>query len=92
MTCTQIANNCVNSDQSNVCLNGARCRNLVGSFKCDCPFGFSGTRCESQIDKCLVVNPCKNNAICNGYKLPNTTCTCQTGFTSQTLFKFIMDL
>lgn len=32
---------------NNPCLNGATCENLVGSFKCTCPPGFTGERCEN---------------------------------------------
>ena len=28
------------------CLNGGTCRNLVGSYRCECPPGWFGDRCE----------------------------------------------
>ena len=31
---------------SNPCPNGGTCTNQVGSFKCNCPEGYSGTQCN----------------------------------------------
>ena len=31
---------------SNPCFNGGTCENLEGSYRCICPKGYTGTRCE----------------------------------------------
>lgn len=36
--------------ESNPCLNGATCKDEVGSYTCRCPPGFNGTRCETGIN------------------------------------------
>ncbi|XP_066533870.1 protocadherin Fat 4 [Hoplias malabaricus] len=47
-------------------------------FNCSCPAGFTGTRCESDIDECLE-NPCENGGTC--YNNPGGfLCHCTEGF------------
>lgn len=56
------AHSCVSSS----CLNGATCSsdNDVG-YRCSCPDGFSGTRCEYKITPCAQAGtPCLNNGEC----------------------------
>ena len=36
-------NECLNLD---ACLNGGTCRNLIGSYRCECPPGWFGDQCE----------------------------------------------
>ena len=40
------------------CKNGATCVDLVGSYRCDCKAGYTGSNCETSIEK---LNLC----ICN---------------------------
>jgi hypothetical protein len=37
--------------------------NIPGSFKCDCASGFTGPRCETNINECQS-NPCQNQGTC----------------------------
>ena len=41
--CYVDVNECLNLD---ACLNGGTCRNLIGSYRCECPQGWSGDKCE----------------------------------------------
>ncbi len=45
------------------CEHGGSCRNVPGSFTCDCVTGFEGDRCERDIPECAS-NPCQNNGQC----------------------------
>lgn len=38
--------NDINDCDSNPCHNGAVCKDLINSYQCTCPNGFSGTNCE----------------------------------------------
>uniref|UniRef100_A0A3P9KPZ4 von Willebrand factor D and EGF domains n=1 Tax=Oryzias latipes TaxID=8090 RepID=A0A3P9KPZ4_ORYLA len=63
------------------CLNGARCvpdaSNAAG-FRCACPEGFTGRRCEADGDDCKP-NPCRLGRCIDG---PNTfSCVCPPGMT-----------
>jgi hypothetical protein len=61
------------------CLNGGTCRVDGALPACDCPSGFSGPRCEVNIDDCPA-NACENGGTCvdgvNGY-----SCACPPGLT-----------
>ena len=64
---------------SQPCLNQGTCMRENGGFRCVCPPGYSGSRCEIR-DACQS-NPCMNGGTCRpingngGYQ-----CTCPTGF------------
>ncbi|KAM6977890.1 delta-like protein D [Aplochiton taeniatus] len=69
---------------SNPCSNGAECVDLVNSYRCHCPDGFSAPHCDASspsrgLAVCLT-HPCQNGATCQdgprGY-----TCTCPPGYT-----------
>uniref|UniRef100_A0A0L8GAC7 EGF-like domain-containing protein n=2 Tax=Octopus bimaculoides TaxID=37653 RepID=A0A0L8GAC7_OCTBM len=53
----------------------------MSEYKCDCQEGFTGHRCEVNINECLS-NPCQNGGICidkiNGY-----ICKCMKGITGK---------
>ncbi|XP_031431396.1 sushi, nidogen and EGF-like domain-containing protein 1 isoform X2 [Clupea harengus] len=65
------------------CLNGGRCIDdcIKGnpSFTCSCLAGFTGRRCQIDVDECASY-PCQNGGTCadrvNGFM-----CLCQPGFT-----------
>ncbi|XP_072028404.1 tenascin-like [Amphiura filiformis] len=60
------------------CLNGGVCVNGANTFICQCPTGFTGTRCETNIDDC-VPNQCLNGGVCvDGINM--FTCQCPQGF------------
>ncbi|XP_050541159.1 sushi, von Willebrand factor type A, EGF and pentraxin domain-containing protein 1 [Daktulosphaira vitifoliae] len=62
----------------NSCLHGGLCVPLGHSVQCLCPAGFSGKRCEIDIDECAS-QPCYNGGSCidlpQGYR-----CQCKNGF------------
>lgn len=59
---------------------GAQCLDLMNQVTCRCPLGFTGSRCETNIDDCAS-RPCFNAGTCvDGVN--NFTCRCPLGFTS----------
>ncbi|XP_030013146.1 von Willebrand factor D and EGF domain-containing protein isoform X2 [Sphaeramia orbicularis] len=72
------------SVQACECLNSASCVSSVhvpagsGSYRCVCPDGFAGERCEVDIDDCKP-NPCRLGRCIDG---PNSfSCICPPGMT-----------
>lgn len=63
-----------------MCQNG-QCINTDGSFRCECPFGFSidysGIKCVDT-DECSVGNPCGNGTCTN--VIGGFECACEEGF------------
>lgn len=64
---------------SQPCMNQGNCISENGGFRCVCPAGYSGNRCEDR-DACQS-NPCMNGGTCQptngnaGYQ-----CLCPSGF------------
>lgn len=64
---------------SNPCFNYGTCMRENGGFRCVCPVGYTGNRCEAR-DACQS-NPCANGGTCQpingngGYQ-----CLCPIGF------------
>lgn len=50
--------------ESNPCLNGATCKDEVGSYTCQCPPGFNGTRCETGINTMAEIQKESKERVC----------------------------
>ena len=59
------------------CEHDGICINTPGSFHCDCASGFSGDRCEVNINECAS-NPCQNDGTCLDER-GRFTCVCMDG-------------
>ncbi|XP_048720780.1 sushi, nidogen and EGF-like domain-containing protein 1 isoform X2 [Caretta caretta] len=64
--------------QSDPCKNGGTCKDLPGSFACQCPDGFMGIQCETEVDACESA-PCRNGGDCENYG-GSYLCVCPEGF------------
>uniref|UniRef100_A0A8D3A0F8 Uncharacterized protein n=1 Tax=Scophthalmus maximus TaxID=52904 RepID=A0A8D3A0F8_SCOMX len=79
--CQYVGNACL--IKTNGCLNGATCitTSLPSSppkYTCKCPLGFTGTKCETEINECDS-SPCQHNGTCSDL-LGRYECQCSTGF------------
>uniref|UniRef100_A0AAY5KI90 Versican core protein n=1 Tax=Esox lucius TaxID=8010 RepID=A0AAY5KI90_ESOLU len=54
---------CLQSCTVNVCLNGASCYQRGSASVCVCSPGYTGNRCQTDVDECQS-NPCHNGATC----------------------------
>uniref|UniRef100_A0A8C5AJW8 Delta-like protein n=1 Tax=Gadus morhua TaxID=8049 RepID=A0A8C5AJW8_GADMO len=61
---------------------GARCVDLVNSYLCQCPEGFSGMNCDHTGDECSAY-PCHNGGTCEDDALSGYTCSCPPGYTGR---------
>ena len=59
-------------------MNGGTCVDGLGSFTCNCLAGFTGNRCEEDMNECASL-PCQNGAECRDF-VNSYTCACPTGF------------
>ncbi|XP_028910838.1 sushi, von Willebrand factor type A, EGF and pentraxin domain-containing protein 1 isoform X8 [Ornithorhynchus anatinus] len=63
----------------NPCHNSGTCEQVGSGYICACPPGYTGVKCEVDINECSS-SPCLNNGVCkDGIKA--FTCHCQAGFT-----------
>ncbi|KAI3388875.1 hypothetical protein SNEBB_006259 [Seison nebaliae] len=65
------------------CQNGATCLNIIGDYKCLCPYGYEDKNCATITDLCSdeIINNCRNGATCTVPTAGTYQCTCPTGFT-----------
>ena len=70
----QLSTSCASSP----CQNGGVCSDHVSGFNCSCAQGYSGIRCETNINECAS-SPCQNGGVCsdlvNGFN-----CSCAQGY------------
>ncbi|KAK1785538.1 hypothetical protein P4O66_018902 [Electrophorus voltai] len=65
------------------CQNNGTCVDRVGGYRCNCPPGFTGERCEGDINECNS-NPCSPANSLDCIQLPNDyQCVCKLGFTGR---------
>lgn len=62
---------------ANPCEHAGKCINTQGSFQCQCLQGYSGPRCEIDVNECLS-NPCQNDATCLD-QIGEFQCICMPG-------------
>ncbi|XP_064827217.1 versican core protein-like [Oncorhynchus masou masou] len=63
----------------NVCLNQASCYQRGRASICVCPTGYTGQRCETDVDECQSY-PCRNGATCMD-GVNSFTCLCLPSYT-----------
>ncbi|KAJ7988399.1 hypothetical protein DPEC_G00323140 [Dallia pectoralis] len=65
----------------NVCLNGASCYRKGSASICVCPPGYTGQRCQTDVDECQS-NPCHNGATCMD-GIGSFTCLCLPSYAGE---------
>lgn len=71
---------CVNPDDCDPqpCENDGTCTDALGGFVCECPAGFSGPTCGTNINECDP-DPCRNGGTCfDG--IDDYECRCEPGY------------
>lgn len=66
---------------ANPCEHAGKCINTLGSFECQCLQGYTGPRCEIDVNECIS-NPCQNDATCLD-QIGEFQCICMPGTWSQ---------
>ncbi|XP_019410274.1 PREDICTED: sushi, von Willebrand factor type A, EGF and pentraxin domain-containing protein 1, partial [Crocodylus porosus] len=61
------------------CHNNGTCKQLGSGYICICPAGYTGLKCELEIDECKSF-PCLNNGVCKD-GIAAFICQCQPGYT-----------
>ncbi|XP_028919839.1 protein crumbs homolog 1 isoform X2 [Ornithorhynchus anatinus] len=60
------------------CLHGGDCEDTYDSYRCACPVGWTGMRCEINVDECLS-NPCVHGNCSD--RVASYVCVCEPGYT-----------
>ncbi|KAG6924243.1 neurogenic locus notch -like protein 1-like, partial [Chelydra serpentina] len=65
------------------CLNNGTCVDRVGGYRCSCPPGYTGERCEGDINECLA-KPCLLQRTLDCVQGANDFhCLCKPGYTGR---------
>uniref|UniRef100_A0A8D0G6A8 Notch receptor 3 n=1 Tax=Sphenodon punctatus TaxID=8508 RepID=A0A8D0G6A8_SPHPU len=65
------------------CLNNGTCVDRVGGYRCNCPPGYTGERCEGDINECLS-EPCHpHNTLDCVQETSGFQCLCKPGYTGR---------
>jgi hypothetical protein len=64
---------------TNPCRNGGVCTDLINDYRCTCPIGFAGQKCEINKGGCGHENPCLNGGTCRD-SFASYICDCVPGF------------
>ncbi|XP_066022881.1 uromodulin-like [Pocillopora verrucosa] len=69
-------------DKNSHCQNNATCQSgfTLKGYRCLCPLGFEGERCEIDVDECKGNHSCHENANCTN-TMGSHECNCQLGYT-----------
>ncbi|XP_028818098.1 protein crumbs homolog 1-like isoform X2 [Denticeps clupeoides] len=67
---------CGDERRNYTCFNGGNCS--ATDLSCDCPPGFTGHRCQQEVDECKS-NPCLNGGYCRNL-LDRFQCVCDLSF------------
>lgn len=60
------------------CKNSATCNDAINDYQCACPAGFTGFKCQHDIDECAS-SPCKYGATCTNL-VNKYVCNCTEGY------------
>ena len=53
---------------------------MIAQYNCICDSNYTGVNCESLVDPCTALKPCRNGATCRVISDSNYTCTCAEGY------------
>ena len=62
-------------------MNGGSCEDGINSYSCECKEGFTGARCETNVDDCDGVI-CQNGGTCQDV-INNYICNCPCEFSGR---------